>query len=124
MAPSDFDYEPSTPPPPPEKRTRRQTTKALEALQPLPAKRAANTAPQRTQRQQNGEAERTQQRLTHDGLPPFPTGRVSLSSERGREPEGSNTGLGQLTVLIASLKETIEQQSSIIANQNKTIGDI
>ena len=121
MAPSDSDYEPSTPPPPPDKRTRRRTTKALEALQQLPATRSVATVPQRPQ---NGEAERTQQRLTHDGLPPFPTGRVSLSSERGREPEGSNTGLGQLTVLIASLKETIEQQSSIIANQNKIIEDI
>ena len=125
MAPSDSDYEPSTPPPPPDKRTRRRTTKALEALQQLPATRSVATVPQRPQ---NGEAERTQQRTqqrtTHDGLPPFPVGRASLSSERGRELEGSDTGLGQLAVLIASLKETIEQQSSIIANQNKIIEDI
>ncbi|KAL5398325.1 hypothetical protein PMIN03_012795 [Paraphaeosphaeria minitans] len=121
MAPSDSDYEPSTPPPPPDKRTRRRTAKALDALQQLPATRAAATVPQRPQ---NGEAERTQQRLTHDGLPHFPTGRVSLSSEREREPEGRDTGLGQLAVLIASLKETIAQQSSIIANQNKIIEDI
>lgn len=105
--------------PPPDKRTRRRTTKALEALQQLPATRAVATVPQRSQRQQNGDAERTQQhtqqRTTHDGVPPFPIGRASLSSERGRELEGSDTGLGQLAVLIASLKETIEQQSSIIS---------
>ncbi|KAL5372873.1 hypothetical protein PMIN06_012896, partial [Paraphaeosphaeria minitans] len=121
MAPSDSDYEPSTPPPPQDKRTRRRTAKALDALQQLPATRAAATVPQRPQ---NGEAERTQQRLTHDGLPHFPTGRVLLSSEREREPEGSDTGLSQLAVLVASLKETIAQQSSIIANQNKIIEDI
>ncbi|KAF9728557.1 zinc knuckle [Paraphaeosphaeria minitans] len=121
MAPSDSDYEPSTPPPPQDKRTRRRTAKALDALQQLPATRAAATVPQRPQ---NSEAERTQQRLTHDGLPHFPTGRVLLSSEREREPEGSDTGLGQLAVLVASLKETIAQQSSIIANQNKIIEDI
>jgi hypothetical protein len=44
-----------------------------------------------------------------DGLPPFPTGRVSISPQ-----EGGNTGLGELVKLIISLKETIAQQSSII----------
>ncbi|KAK7177880.1 2-nitropropane dioxygenase [Paraphaeosphaeria sporulosa] len=112
MAASDSDYNPSTPPPAPAKRTRKRTAKALETetLQQLPTTRAAA--------QPNDDPGSTQQHRAQDELPP------SVSLSLGRAPERGSTGIGELAVLIASLKETITQQSNIIANQNKIIEDI
>jgi len=130
MAASDSDYNPSTPPPAPAKRTRKRTAKALETetLQQLPTTRAAAQPVQDGSRAtalhltQNDEPDSTQQHRAQDELPPFPTRCVSLSP--GRAPVRGGTGIGELAVLIASLKETIAQQNNIIANQNKIIEDI
>ena len=48
------------------------------------------------------------------------TARVSTSPEH----EDGSTKLGEVVELIASLKETIAQQHSIIANQNDIIGSV
>ncbi|KAF2808822.1 uncharacterized protein BDZ99DRAFT_463692 [Mytilinidion resinicola] len=129
MAPSDSDYDPSTPPPAPAKRTRKRTVKALDALQQLPTTRAVPGRPIQIEGRatalplpQNDEPNSTQQHPAHYELPPFPTRHVSISSERA--PEGASAGIGELAELIASLKETIAQQNNIIGNQNKIIEDI
>jgi hypothetical protein len=132
MAASNSDYNPSTPPPAPAKRTRKRTAKALETetetLQQLPTTRAAAQPVQGGSRAtalqlpQNDEPDSTQQHRAQYELLPIPTGHVSLSP--GRAPERGSTGIGELAVLIASLKETIAQQNNIIANQNKIIEDI
>ncbi|KAK7178590.1 hypothetical protein PSPO01_15353 [Paraphaeosphaeria sporulosa] len=125
MAASDSDYHPSTPPPAPAKRTRKRTVKVLETeiLQQLPTIRVAAqpaqggsraTALQLTQNEPGS----TQQHRAQDELPP------SVSLSLGRAPARGSTGIGELAVLIASLKETITQQNNIIANQNKIIEDI
>ncbi|RYP14536.1 hypothetical protein DL765_006312 [Monosporascus sp. GIB2] len=59
---------------------------------------------------------------THDGLPPFPTGLVSVSPERTRGT-GDSSRLDEVAELIASLKDTITQQS-IITDQNAIIKSI
>ncbi|KAF2810548.1 uncharacterized protein BDZ99DRAFT_463106 [Mytilinidion resinicola] len=129
MAPSDSDYDPSTPPPAPAKRTRKRTVKALDALQQLPTTRAVPGRPIQIEGRatalplpQNDEPNSTQQHPAHYELPPFPTRHVSISSERA--PKGASAGIGELAELIASLKETIAQQNNIIGNQNKIIEDI
>jgi len=130
MAASESDYHPSTPPPAPAKRARKRTAKALEneTLQQLPTTRAAAQPVQDGSRAtawqptQNDEPDGTQQHRTQDKPPPIPNGRVSLPP--GRALQRGSAGIGELTVLIASLKETIAQQNSIIANQNRIIEDI
>ncbi|KAF2810838.1 uncharacterized protein BDZ99DRAFT_462145, partial [Mytilinidion resinicola] len=80
MAPSDSDYDPSTPPPAPAKRTRKRTVKALDALQQLPTTRAVPGRPIQIEGRatalplpQNDEPNSTQQHPAHYELPPFPT---------------------------------------------------
>jgi len=103
--------------------------------------RTDNTAPgpgQRTHQEAERESARGQQSLrtrteapraartshgtvaAHDVLPPFPTGRESISPER----TGSSSKLEELVGLVVSLRDTIKEQSSMIANQNRVIESV
>ena len=111
MAPLDSDYEPTTPPPAPARgRTRKPSAKVLEAQQSL---RTRTEAP-RAARTSHGTV------AAHDVLPPFPTGRESISPER----TGSSSKLEELVGLVVSLRDTIKEQSSMIANQNRVIESV
>src|SRR4051812_22160092 len=101
MEPSGADHDPSTPPPAPAKRTRKRTAKALDALQRPPTTRAVEDQRIQTEGRvtasslpENNEPNNTQQHPAHYELPPFPTRRVSIPSER--VPEGASTGIGEL----------------------------
>src|SRR4051812_40769636 len=105
----------STPPPAaPKGRTRKPSAKVLETQQAL---RTQTTATQLRQARTRATASQphaeapssTQQRIDNE-LPPFPTQRESISPVRGV----GSAKLDEVIQLIASLKDTIAEQSNII----------
>lgn len=101
------------------------SARVLEAQQSLGTR---TTAP-RTTRSRSGatilqptqnEPPSTAPQGRQNELPPFPTARESVSPER----VGGRTGQGEVVQLIASLKETIVQQSSIIESMRTDIAAI
>ena len=95
------------------------TTTRTTALRSIQTRaRARGTASQLSQFDELPSAQ--QQHLEHDDPSPPSTRHTSPSPER---PTDRN-GLGELVELIASLKETITQQNSIIAKQNDIIESI
>ncbi|KAF2175306.1 hypothetical protein K469DRAFT_684000 [Zopfia rhizophila CBS 207.26] len=125
MATSTPNRIPSTPPPAaPRARARKPSAKVLETQQALRTRTTAAQLRQprtrATASQPHAEAPSSTQQLADHELPPFPTERDSISLER----EGGRAKLDKVVQLIASLKETIAQQSSIITNQNSIIESI
>ena len=111
MASADSDYEPSTPPPAPARgRTRKPSAKVLEAQRSL---RTRTDAPRAAQTSHGAAA-------AHDGLPPFPTRHESISPERTER----RSKLEELVGLVVSLRDTIKEQSSMIAGQNRVIESV
>src|SRR6185369_16499555 len=126
MAPSTPERIPSTPPPAPpalpKGRIRKPSARVLEAQQSLGTRtttlrttrsRAGTTTPQPTQNEPPSTAPQARQNV----LPPSRTARESVSPER----VGGKTGQGEVVELIASLKETMVQQSSIIESMRNDI---
>lgn len=128
MAPSTLERIPSTtpsaPPALPKGRIRKPSARVLEAQQSLGTRttklqttrnRARTTTPQPTQNEPPSTAPQARQ----NELPPSPTARESVSPEW----VDRRTGQGEVVELIASLKETIVQQSSMIESMRNDIAE-
>ncbi|KAH8727344.1 WD40-repeat-containing domain protein [Phaeosphaeriaceae sp. PMI808] len=117
IAPSTPRRDPSTPPAPTRGRTRKPSAKVLEAQQSL----RTQTTLLQTIRTRNGTAEsqlsqNDEETIAvqprHDKLQSGPTRSLSIL----RKQAGDSSKLERLVELIASLNETIKQQSSVIEN--------
>ena len=114
-APSDSDYEPTTPPPAPARgRTKKPSAKVLEAQRSL---RTRTDAPRAAQTSHGAAA-------AHDELPPFPTRRETRRETISPERTESSSKLEELVGLVVSLRDTIKEQSSMIAGQNRVIESV